>query len=163
MIKIIQHTKPTCIEGSVTILIQVITQNKPPKIGVSGNNGAANFKSLTVLPDLIHCLRKLNWLTQIEIQTTTIVNAATPNKFLKIVSGANNSDNNPGIAPNIVTMIAIIGVPERVNLANTFGNCFLADNDHIIREAANKPEFAADNNAVIITKRIMSSAYGIPI
>lgn len=135
-----------------------MTQKSPPKIGVSGNSGAANLSSLTVLPDLIHCLRKLNWHTHIEIQTTTMVKAATPSRFLKIVSGANCSDNKPGIAPNIVTIMAIMGVPERVNLAKILGNWFLLDNDHIIREAANNPEFAADNNAVMMTKRIISSA-----
>ena len=122
MINRTQQTKPTCIDGSATILIQVMTQKAPPKIGVNGNNGAANLRSFTVFPDLIHCLRKLNWLTQIEIQTTTMVKAATPYKFLKMVSGANCSDNKPGIAPNMVTIMAIIGVPERVNLANTLGS-----------------------------------------
>ncbi len=117
-----QQIKPTCIDGSNTILIQVTIQNSPPTIGVRGKRGAAKRKSFAVLPDLYHCLRKLNCETQIAIQTTTIVKAATPNKFLKIVSGANCSESNPGIAPNIVTVMATIGVPEGVNLENIFGN-----------------------------------------
>ena len=59
-------------------------QNSPPTIGVRGKRGAAKRKSFAVLPDLYHCLRKLNCETQIAIQTTTIVKAATPNKFLKL-------------------------------------------------------------------------------
>ncbi|MCY1438718.1 hypothetical protein D9M71_549270 [compost metagenome] len=70
------------------------------------------------------------------IQTITIVNAATPSRFLKIVSGANCSDNKPGIAPNIVTTRATIGVPLFESVANTLGNNFCSDSDHIIREAA---------------------------
>ncbi|MNC33642.1 hypothetical protein D3C75_820460 [compost metagenome] len=92
-----------------------------------------------------------------------MVNAATPNKFLKIVSGANCSESRPGNAPNMVTITAIYGIPRVLTLENSAGSCFLAESDHIIRDAANSPELAADNNAVMITKRIMSSAYGIPI
>ncbi|MCY1455717.1 hypothetical protein D9M71_728710 [compost metagenome] len=87
-----------------------------------------------------------------------MVNAATPNKFLKIISGANCSESNPGIAPNIVTVMATIGVPEGVSFENIFGNWFFTESDHIIREAANKPELAAESKAVMITKRIISSA-----
>lgn len=110
------------MDGSKTILMQVTRQNNPPTIGVRGKRGAAKRKSFAVFPDLYHCLRKLNCEIQIAIQTTTIVKAATPNRFLKIVSGANFSESNPGIAPNIVTVMATIGVPEGVNLENIFGN-----------------------------------------
>ena len=116
-----QQIKPTCIEGSNTILIQVTIQNSPPTIGVRGKSGAAKRRSFTVFPDLYHCLRKLNCEIQIAIQTTTIVKAATPNKFLKIVSGANCSESNPGIAPNIVTIMAIIGVPDGVSFSKILG------------------------------------------
>lgn len=92
-----------------------------------------------------------------------MVKAATPSKFLKMVSGANCSDNKPGIAPNIVTTKATIGVPLFESVANTPGRSFCSDKDHIIREAAYNPEFAAESSAVIITKRMMSSAYGIPM
>lgn len=117
-----QQIKPTCIDGSNTILTQVTIQNNPPTIGVRGKSGAAKRKSFAVLPALYHCLRKLNCETQIAIHTTTIVKAATPNKFLKIVSGANCSESNPGIAPNMVTIMATIGVPDGVSLAKILGN-----------------------------------------
>ncbi len=92
-----------------------------------------------------------------------MVKAATPSKFLKMVSGANCSDNKPGIAPNIVTTKATIGVPLFERVENTLGRSFCSDKDHIMRDAAYKPELAAESRAVIITKRMMSSAYGMPI
>lgn len=104
------------------MLTQVTTQNSPPTIGARGKRGAANRKSFAVLPALYHCLRKLNCETQIAIHTTTIVKAATPSKFLNMVSGANCSESNPGIAPNMVTIMATIGVPEGVSLEKILGN-----------------------------------------
>ena len=65
-----------------------------------------------------------------------MVNAATPNKFLKITSAPNCSDNNPGKPPIIVTKIAMIGVPDDVNLENILGSCFCTDKAHIMRDAA---------------------------
>ena len=106
-IKIKQQIKPTTISGSNTILIQVIKQKTKPRIGTTGNKGAAKPSSALLCPCLYHSRLKLNWLRQILIHTTTMVKAATPSRFLKIVSGAKCSDSKPGNAPNIVTITAI--------------------------------------------------------
>ncbi|CEY37622.1 Uncharacterised protein [Streptococcus pneumoniae] len=69
--------------------------------------------------------------------------------------------DNPATA--IVTTSAVIGIPRLFTFWKEVGAIPSFASDHSIRVAAYNPEFATDNNAVIITKFIISAAYGIPI
>ncbi len=97
------------------------------------------------------------------IQLETADKPAIDNKYMYTVSSARKLVNKDKAATAIVTTSAVIGIPRLFTFWKDFGAIPSFASDHSIRVAAYNPEFATDSNAVIITKFIISAAYGIPI
>ncbi len=120
------------------------------------------FKSLMSPPFFTKFLRKKNCEAAIDIQTTTAAIAAIDVKTKKTVSAANILVNRDKLAKIRLKINAFNGTPFFVSFVNAglAIPCFAIAQS--IREFAYRPELATDNTAVIITKFIMSAAYGIP-
>ena len=98
------------------------------------------------------------------IQLETADKPAIDNKYMYTVSSARKLVNKDKAATAISYMTsAVIGIPRLFTFWKDFGAIPSFASDHSIRVAAYNPEFATDSNAVIITKFIISAAYGIPI
>ncbi|EXY05259.1 hypothetical protein BF15_02860 [Bacillus thuringiensis] len=107
-------------------------------------------------------LRKKNCEAAIDIQTTTAAIAAIDVKTRKTVSAANTLVSKDRLAKIRLKINAFSGTPFLVNFVNAglAIPCFAIA--HSIRKFAYRPELATDNTAVIITKFIISAAYGTP-